>query len=53
MVPADSADDISRSQLGCLGLRLDIVGDDRDITEVQSRVDLVHEVQRCRLWGLA
>lgn len=43
---------ISRSQLGCLGLRLDIVGNDRDVTEVQSRIDLVHEVQRRWLWGL-
>jgi hypothetical protein len=28
---------------------LDVVGDNGDITEVESCIDLVHKVQRCRL----
>jgi hypothetical protein len=28
---------------------LDIIGDNGDITEVKSCIDLVHKVQRCRL----
>ncbi len=29
---------------------LDIVGYDRDIAEIEGGVNLIHEVQRCRLW---
>ena len=32
-----------------LGLLLDIVRNDGDILEVEGSVNLVHEVQRCRL----
>ena len=30
---------------------LDVVCDDGDIAEVQCGIYLVHEVERCRLWG--
>ncbi len=36
---------------GVLRTVLDIVGNDRNVSEVERRIDLVHEVQRCRLTG--
>lgn len=37
-------------QLSGFRLGLDIVCDDRHISEVECCIDLVHKVKRCRLW---
>lgn len=42
MIPDDD-------ELSVLGALFDVVGDDRNVLEVQSGIDLVHHVQRRRL----
>ena len=37
------------SQLGSLGLRLDVISDNRDVFEIKCCIDLVHEVKGSRL----
>lgn len=37
------------SQLSCLSLRLDIISNDRDVSEVEGGVDFIHEVEWSRL----
>ncbi len=46
-----SAPERNDDELGVLRTVLDIVGNDRNVSEVERRIDLVHEVQRCRLTG--
>jgi len=46
MKSAPEGDD---NELRVFGAVFDVVRDDGDVAEIQRRIDLIHEVQRCGL----